>query len=196
VITYLIAIAGSFAIGSIPMGVLVGCVKGVNVRTSGSGNIGATNVARTMGKKTGALVLALDAAKGALPVGAIFWLQPPSQTSDWLISAAGLAAIAGHCFTPWLRFLGGKGVATSLGVFAVCAPISTALAALVWLGVYASSRIASLASLTAVALMPAMLWAMERATPLIALAGCAAAIITIRHTGNIKRLLAREELKA
>src|SRR5262245_33406492 len=138
-------IALGFAAGSIPFGVLVARRRGVNIREQGSGNIGASNVTRVLGKGAGALVLVLDAAKGALPtLAAAHWLAEP-----WAVVATGFAAVLGHCFSPFLRGRGGKGVATALGVFAVIDPAITLGGACVWGLVFAMTRIPALGSLAA-----------------------------------------------
>lgn len=116
--TWLLVMIG-FAAGAIPFGVIIARSMGVDIRAHGSGNIGATNVTRVIGRGPGAIVLLLDAAKGALPT----WLAwHHAADGAWAIVATGAAAILGHCFSPFLRFKGGKGVATALGVFLVLAP--------------------------------------------------------------------------
>lgn len=177
--------------GSVPFGVLlVRRARGVDVRESGSGNIGATNVARVAGRKLGAVVLALDALKGALPVGLALWLLPGEP---WAHVAVGLAAFCGHVWPVWLRLKGGKGVATALGVMGVLVP----WAALAALGVYAAlvavwrlSSAGSLAGgLTAVA---AAAWT-ARAPQYAWLSGLFLALMVWTHRGNILRLLRRTE---
>jgi glycerol-3-phosphate acyltransferase PlsY len=111
-------IALGFVLGSIPFGVMLARTRGVDIRQSGSGNIGATNVARVLGARAGLVVLALDATKGAFPT----WLALHHAPCRWVVAAVGFASIVGHCFSPWLRFRGGKGVATALGVFAMLSP--------------------------------------------------------------------------
>src|SRR4051812_1167920 len=114
-----LAVIVAFLAGSIPFGVLFARARGVNIREHGSGNIGATNAAHVLGKKVGALVLLCDAAKGALPVLGARWLMPqrlPGDDWTWGVAAVGLAAFIGHLAPPWLRFRGGKGVATGFGV--------------------------------------------------------------------------------
>jgi glycerol-3-phosphate acyltransferase PlsY len=194
-----IAVAGialaSYAIGSFPSGVLVARASGVDIRAVGSGNIGATNVARNLGRRRGAIVLLLDALKGAAPVGGLLLLGADARLSPWTIPAAGLAAILGHCASPWLRFRGGKGVATSLGVFAVIAPEITAIAIAAWLVLYLAFRIASIGSIAAAIGFPVAVWFLGEPTPVLVTALGAAAIVVAKHHGNIRRLLNREELK-
>jgi glycerol-3-phosphate acyltransferase PlsY len=131
--------------GSIPFGVIVArALTGKDVRAAGSGNIGATNVARVAGKKIGALVLVLDATKGSLPVLLARWLYP--ELSAWH-AAVGLAAFVGHVFPVWLRFKGGKGVATAMGVLAVLLPWSALVGCVVWVVIVAVFHVSSIASL-------------------------------------------------
>lgn len=132
--------------GSIPFGVLLTrALAGKDVRAEGSGNIGATNVARVAGKLVGTLVLLLDAAKGAVPVLASRWAYPDTPL---LHVAVGFAAFAGHVWPVWLRFRGGKGVATALGVLTVLLPWSAAMGFLLWLVIVAVFRLSSIGSLT------------------------------------------------
>ncbi|RMH43347.1 MAG: glycerol-3-phosphate 1-O-acyltransferase [Deltaproteobacteria bacterium] len=187
----LVAIA--YFAGSIPTGVLVARARGVDLRAVGSGNIGATNVARALGKRVGVAVLVADAAKGAAPAAAGLWLQARGLADPVAVAAAGFAAIAGHCFPVWLGFRGGKGVATSLGVFAVLAPDVTALAAALWIALYAAFRIASVGSLAASAAFVPLLWLRGYGVPTIALAGAAVALIAVKHRDNVARLVRHAE---
>jgi glycerol-3-phosphate acyltransferase PlsY len=182
-------LAGSYLLGSIPTGLLVARARGVDIRAVGSGNIGATNVSRTLGKKLGALVLFLDALKGLIPVLVARWLHFP----DELAAAVGLAAIVGHVFPVWLRFRGGKGVATGLGVFAGLSPIPAAAAVLVYLAVVLVTRISSVGSLLAATALLAAMAIVEEPPPTLLLGAAVWALILVRHRGNIRRLLRREE---
>src|SRR5688500_11562142 len=121
------AVVGSYLAGSIPFGLVVARARGVDIRAVGSKNIGATNVARALGKKLGALVLFLDALKGLLPT---LVARHALHLDDNLVALVGLAAILGHVFPVWLRFRGGKGVATALGVFAALTPVAAAASVL------------------------------------------------------------------
>jgi glycerol-3-phosphate acyltransferase PlsY len=133
--------------GSIPFGVLLTrWLRGVDVRKGGSGNIGATNVTRVAGKKLGAVVLLLDALKGALPVGLALWLLPAQFRAHALV---GLAAVLGHVYPVWLKLRGGKGVATALGVLLVLVPLAALAGASVYALVVAAWRVSSLGSLSA-----------------------------------------------
>lgn len=148
-----LVLLGYFA-GAIPFGVILANLRGVNIREHGSGNIGATNVTRVLGAKLGAVVLVLDAAKGALPT----WYALHHTADPWLVVATGGAAIIGHCFSPFLAFTGGKGVATATGVFLVLAPEQLAIAMLVFLVVLGWKRIPALGSLAGVAALCVLMW--------------------------------------
>ncbi len=190
----LLITAFGFWLGAVPFGVVVGNKLGIDVTGSGSGNIGATNVARTAGKRAGIFVLLLDALKGALPVLAWSYLVRPQPGGYWLV-AIGLAPIIGHCFSPWLRFAGGKGVATSLGVFLAIAPAAAGVGVALFVVVYAASRVASLGSLIGATAIAVFIGVTDDSKPMIALAVAAAVLIIIRHRGNLMRLLRRNELR-
>lgn len=178
-----------FILGSVPFGLLLTRAAGLgDVRDIGSGSIGATNVLRTGNKGLAAATVLLDAAKGAVPVliAAHFW----SGTEG----IAAVAAVAGHCFTPWLKFKGGKGFATAAGVLLALAwPVLLACAA-IWAVTLAVSRISSVSSMTTVVAAPVAAWAMghpQIIVPLIAVA----AIVLVQHRANIGRLIRGEEPK-
>lgn len=180
-----------YVAGSVPFGVLlVRRARGVDVRESGSGNIGATNVARVAGRKLGAAVLALDALKGAVPVGLALWLLP---AQPWAHAAVGLAAFCGHVWPVWLRLQGGKGVATALGVMAVLVPWAALAGLLMYAALVAVWRLSSAGSLaggtTAVA---AAAWT-ARAPQYAWLSGLLLVLMLWTHRGNIRRLLGRTE---
>jgi glycerol-3-phosphate acyltransferase PlsY len=183
--------AGAYLLGSIPFGLLLGrALGGVDVRAAGSGNIGATNVARTAGKAAGGLVLALDAAKGAAPISiGQHGLEAPIS----VVVVAGLFAVLGHVFPVWLRFRGGKGVATALGVFLALSPLATSSAIAVLALVFALRRVVSLGSLIAsVALVP-LVAGLDGRREVLALTVLVAGLVVVRHRGNIRRLLSRQE---
>ncbi len=179
----------AYLLGAIPFGlVLARVLKGIDVREHGSQNIGATNVARTAGKPLGILTLVLDAAKGAAPV-----LVAQQQSWGWLAAAGGLVAVLGHVFPLYLKFRGGKGVATAAGVFAALAPLPTAIALGVFLLVVIPFRVVSAGSLAAsVALVGASV-ALDEPAPIVGLAGVVAVVIFVRHRGNIRRLVFGQE---
>ena len=176
--------------GSIPFGMLLARAKGINLREVGSGNIGATNVARAMGKGWAIAVLAADAAKGFVPV----WLGRRFGLPPWAIALAGGAAIVGHMFTIFLRGRGGKGVATSLGVALALSPLSALIGFGAYVVVFATTRLSSLGSLLGVWTFGLLFVLRERPPyPLTVLAFGATALVTLRHRENIARLVRGEE---
>ena len=184
-------------IGAIPVGYLVGLIHGVDIRKSGSGNVGATNAARTLGKKAGLFTLIGDITKGIIAVvlPQIFLWQSTDSTN--IAAVCGLAAIFGHCFSPFLRFRGGKGVATSLGVFAVLTPLPLLFAAIAWAAVFGLSRYVSLSSITSsvvLALSTAIVGEPRFSKVIVIAAFCASALVITRHRSNIVRLCKGEEL--
>lgn len=197
----------AYLVGSIPFGYLIVKATGRgDVRQTGSGGTGATNVSRRAGKLAGVATLLLDALKGAIAVfcAAKFseLFQPHSDITDWIVAAAAVAAILGHIFPVWLGFRGGKGVATAVGVFLVIAPVALLFAGAVFVAVVALTRYISLASLTAAASIPLFVWLQKllvepradiKAPLLAAVAG--ALLIIFAHRGNIGRLLKGTEPK-
>jgi glycerol-3-phosphate acyltransferase PlsY len=189
VTSYLLC-AAAYVAGSIPFGMLLARAKGIDLRQVGSGNIGATNVARAMGKGWAIAVLAADAAKGFVPV----WLGRRLGLSALTIACAGGAAIVGHMFTVFLRGRGGKGVATSLGVALALSPIAAAIGFGAYVVVFAVSRLSSVGSLLGVWTFALLFALRERPpVPLIVLALGGAALVTLRHHENIARLVRGEE---
>jgi glycerol-3-phosphate acyltransferase PlsY len=184
---------GAYLAGSIPFGVVVARAKGVDLRKIGSGNIGATNVARALGKGWAVAVLACDAAKGFVPV----WLGRHLGLPAWAIAVAGLAAIVGHMFTIFLRGRGGKGVATSLGVALALSPLAAVIGFGVYVVLYGATRLSSLGSLLGVWTFSLFFTFHDApAAPLVGLAIGGAALVTLRHRQNIGRLLRGEEKRA
>jgi acyl phosphate:glycerol-3-phosphate acyltransferase len=193
--------AGAYMLGSVPFGLVVARAKGVDLRAVGSGNIGATNVARALGKKWAVLVLLADAAKGFVPVT----LGRKLSLSPGAVALAGICAIVGHMFTVFLRGKGGKGVATSLGVALALSPISALIGFAVYVVVFGTTRLSSLGSLLGVwtfsvyfslggepfglGIGPPPAW------PYVALALGGAALVTLRHRENLARLVRGEEKK-
>lgn len=188
-----VAVAG-YLIGSIPTGYLVARSRGVDIRKVGSGNIGATNVLRSLGKPAGILVLALDALKGALAC----WLLPLAAEAcagagaephvETLRIVAGIAAILGHNYTCWLRFKGGKGIATSAGVLVVWMPAALGLALVVWVLAFFVSGYVSLASILAAFALPFIVWLTGGSATLIVVAAVLGGLAIYRHRSNIRRL--------
>jgi acyl phosphate:glycerol-3-phosphate acyltransferase len=187
----LIFVALAYLSGSVPVGFLLASLTGVDIRRQGSGNIGATNVARVVGWRRGLLTLLGDVLKGLLPVllALYFGLEP------WAIFWVGLTSFLGHVYPVFLKFRGGKGVATALGILLAVAPAATAILALVFAVVAVSSRAVSLASLIAAALAPLVLWLLWCPLPFVALSFVLALLIVVRHRENIQRLLAGVEPK-
>ena len=191
-------LVAAYLLGSIPFGLLFAKVLGgKDVRRHGSGNIGATNVSRVAGPLAGILTLIFDTLKGALPVLAAGRLFDHNATALML---AGLAALVGHCFPVWLKFRGGKGVATALGVFGALSPAATLAALVVFALTLVFWQYVSLASLAAAAAMPLLiyfLWAPRHAPPLIISLGTllATAIVFFNHSSNLQRLTQGTEPK-
>ncbi len=180
----------AFIFGSIPFGYVIGKLKGVDVRQHGSGNIGATNVSRVLGKKYGALVLFLDALKGALPV---LILKVLGFSLEYQV-IAGFFAILGHCFSPFLNFKGGKGVATGLGVFLVVSPKITLIAFFIFLLVFFLTRYVSLSSITAALSYPVIFKLFGKPSDFTSLLIFLTAFVVVgKHYQNIIRLLKGEE---
>ena len=188
----LIILIIAYLIGSIPFGYLIVRTKGAgDVRQTGSGGTGATNVSRRAGKAAGVLTLLLDAAKGA---AAVLIAQSVSG-SVWIKAAAAIAVIVGHIFPVWLGFRGGKGVATGVGVFLVLAPIALLCAGVVFVSIVFFTRYVSLGSITAAALIPLFVWLQNvfvapiaDPRPLLTVAITGALLIVFAHRGNIGRL--------
>jgi glycerol-3-phosphate acyltransferase PlsY len=190
VITWIAVLVGGYLIGSIPFGVLVTRFAGTgDIRQVGSGNIGATNVLRTGRKDLAAITLIGDAGKGAVAV----LLAQLLFNNAWITAAAGAAAFIGHLFPVWLKFKGGKGVASFYGIMlAACWPAGL-LAAATWLLIAFLFRISSLAALVAAALAPIYVLLTDQPRPMSFLALFMAVLIFVRHHENIRRLLQGEE---
>ncbi|HXJ12796.1 MAG TPA: glycerol-3-phosphate 1-O-acyltransferase PlsY [Candidatus Limnocylindrales bacterium] len=191
-------LAAAYLLGSIPFGlILAKLFAGSDIRKSGSGNIGATNVARVAGPAAGILTLALDAAKGSAAV----WLAGRfTEQRSTVMTLAGIIALLGHCFPIWLKFKGGKGVATALGVFLILAPLAALASLFIFIVVSAAWRYVSLGSVSAAASMPLLmyfLWAPGHAPPLVVDFGTlfAVALVIFKHDANLQRLIDGEEPK-
>ena len=202
-VNFAILALASYLAGSIPFGFIIGkLVKGVDLRKLGSGNIGATNAGRVLGKKWGLICLALDALKGLLPVAFLPSLFVP-ESSPWLSHAAvlsGVSTIIGHMFPCWLGFRGGKGVATSLGVLSILSPWGLLVAAGIFFSSLACWRIVSLSSMLAAAgfgifelirLKPSPFSELTWSQGVFAL--MVPLLIIVQHRSNIRRLLAGDE---
>jgi glycerol-3-phosphate acyltransferase PlsY len=180
-----LVLLGYFA-GAIPFGVILARYKGVDIREHGSGNIGATNVTRVLGPKLGAVVLVLDAAKGAVPV----WFAIGQSGDPGIVCLVGGAAILGHCFSPFLGFTGGKGVATATGVFLMLSPGDVAIAIGVFLVVLAWQRVPALGSLAAVAAF-CVLTLVRGHTEFAVLAIATLLLLVYTHRTNLAKLTRR-----
>ena len=182
----------AYLLGSIPFGLLLTKLfGGGDVRKAGSGNIGATNVARVVGPLAGILTLVFDTAKGAAAV----WLAGrfTNESATWMM-IAGFVVLLGHCFPVWLKFKGGKGVATALGVFLALCPLAAVSALLLFVICVAYWRYVSLGSVAAAAAMPLLiyfLWAPHHAPPIIIDVGtlAIALLVIYKHDGNLQRLV-------
>ena len=177
-----------YLLGSIDFGVVVARLKGFDIYAAGSGNPGASNVLRTLGKGPAAVVLVGDALKGVAAAA-----LGRAVGGDVVAAAAGLAAVVGHVLPLWHRFRGGRGVATALGVALYLAPVAGVVLALLWVGIVAVWKVASIASLVAMMLyVPAMALAGHRDAALYLLA-LVVVVVVARHAPNIRRLLAGSE---
>jgi len=193
----IILVVVAYLIGSIPFGYLIVRKKiGADIRETGSGGTGATNVSRRAGRAAGVLTLLLDAAKGSVAM----LIAKTVAGDDWVIAAAAIAALVGHIFPVWLRFRGGKGVATGVGIFLVLAPIALLCAGVIFVAIVASSRYVSLGSIVAAILIPVFVWLQSvfvapvaDLRPLLTASIVGAALIVFAHRGNIKRLASRTE---
>lgn len=211
---WIMASLAGFSAGSVPFGLLIGRLKGVDVREHGSRNIGATNVGRVLGRRFGYICFVLDALKGVLPVLLMGSLLsdhvPDTQRTSLLMPLTGIAAILGHIYSPWVAFRGGKGVATSFGALLAMWPLMTfpALGALlVWIVVVKATRYVSAASMLAALALPLLLlvralaWPgrepMQRAEylPLLIAVTLLAGLVIWKHRANIARLRAGTELR-
>jgi glycerol-3-phosphate acyltransferase PlsY len=193
----LLLVAIAYLSGSVPYGLLLTRkLTGVDVRTIGSGNIGATNAARAGGRGLGLLVLALDVGKAVVPVLAARALLRGAPAADVWLTAVACAAFAGHVYPVWLRFHGGKGVATGLGIFVVLAPWAALAGLAAYALVYGITRTSSLGSLTGTIVCCATTFLLAGPRSPIPWAGLFIALVVIwRHRENIRRLLRGEEKK-
>lgn len=195
--TSLYLVLGAYLIGSIPFGLLAGKLKGLDIRDHGSGNIGATNVFRICGKGWGLSVFFLDFLKGLVPVLLANQFDPDSAGLVPIL--AGVAAIAGHNFPVWLKFKGGKGIATSAGVLVSLLPLALGVAALTWVLSFGITRYVSLASILAAVSLPVTVgvetFALGKTTSMapFVFALVVAALAVWRHRTNISRLLEGSE---
>ncbi|HEY3307482.1 MAG TPA: glycerol-3-phosphate 1-O-acyltransferase PlsY [Desulfuromonadaceae bacterium] len=187
----LIWLAGAYLLGSIPTGLLLGKLYGIDVRKEGSGNIGATNLYRTVGRKIGVVTLICDCLKGLVPV----LIAREYGISPDQIAWIGLAAFSGHVFSIFLCFKGGKGVATALGIFLALSPLSVAIAVGVFLVLVLKWRYISLGSIVAAGIMPLAVALLGGGRDMLIVTVLIAVIVIVKHHENIKRLVAGTENK-
>lgn len=179
----------SYLIGSIPFGLIVGKLFGKDVRKEGSGNIGATNVTRVVGKKAGLLVLVLDAIKGFLPVYYLITLEYDPK----IVSLVGIFAVIGHTFSVFLKFKGGKGVATALGVMLALSLKSSIIIVMFWLGVFLATGYVSIASIMSAGISWVVIHILTADIYYTYAAFFIALLIVFKHKSNIDRLLKGQE---
>lgn len=196
--TAILAIVAAYVVGATPFGYLAGKWRGIDIRKHGSGNIGATNVLRTLGKPLGITVFILDFLKGLAPALAALNLFPGSGSGSLIPIAVALATILGHNFTFWLGFKGGKGIATSAGALVALMPLPILAALVVWLTTFFSFKYVSLASMLAALAVPVTLAALQftrgpQDFPLLIFASLIACLAIFRHKSNIKKLFAGTE---
>jgi acyl phosphate:glycerol-3-phosphate acyltransferase len=209
VLIYIVVAVAAYLLGSIPFGFLVAKAKGIDIRNVGSGNIGATNAMRVLGKPAGIFVLLMDALKGfaacylgafiyfhmsewQTPPGSILLLQPGDVERFGII--AGIFAVLGHNYTCWLKFKGGKGIATTAGVFLALAPWALLVALVVFILAVALTKYVSAGSIAAAIALPTTIWIMSPHNLFLNIVTTALGALAIyKHKANIKRLMAGTE---
>lgn len=191
---YIITAIGGYLFGSIPTGFLVAKARGVDIRTVGSKNMGATNVFRTLGKGPGIFVLFVDVAKGFIAcfcaadgVLKLLHVSNPDPQINHLVG--GIAAVLGHNYTCWLNFKGGKGIATTTGVFLALAPVGVSIAIVVWIIAFVATRYVSIASILAALALPMGVWFTLENIPVRTIAIILGLLAIIKHKANIQRLM-------
>jgi len=198
---YISLVVCAYLLGSIPTGYIVARAKGIDIRTVGSGNIGATNAFRVLGKPAGIFVLLADALKG---FAACTWManvllrafDVPATPFDYAMTervVAGIVAVLGHNFTCWLRFKGGKGIATTAGVYLAVAPLAAGIAVISWIIFFVLTRYVSVASLVAAVVLPTAVWLTHPSIPLGIATTAVGALAIWKHKANIARLRAGTE---
>ena len=192
-------VVAAYFLGSIPTGYLIARAKGIDIRTVGSGNIGATNAMRVLGKPAGITVLLVDAFKG---YAAVAWVCPsmmrlfngPAADIETLRIVAGIAAVLGHNFTCWLKFKGGKGIATSGGAYLALAPLAVGVAVAAFILAVLLTRYVSIGSIAAAIALPAAVWCLPEHNLFLGIVTTVLGAMAIyKHRSNIKRLMAGTE---
>ena len=198
-LAYILIVVTAYFLGSIPTGYLAARAKGIDIRTVGSGNIGATNAMRVLGKPAGIAVLLLDALKG---YAAVAWVCPlwmksfsgPAADVETLRIVAGIAAVLGHNFTCWLKFKGGKGIATSGGAYLALAPLAVGIALAAFILAVLLTRYVSIGSIAAAIALPAAVWCLPEHNLFLGIVTSALGAMAIyKHRSNIKRLMTGTE---
>lgn len=194
ILSYAVIALAAYLLGSTPTGYLAGRVRGIDIRTVGSGNMGAANVFRTLGKTAGVFVLVVDGLKGYtactwLCDGALGLMNLPTTDAELYRIIAGISAVLGDNFTCWLKFKGGKGIATSAGVFFALAWKAASIALGTWVVVFALSRYASVASIAAAVALPATVWLTPNSLTLRIVTTALGLLAIFKHRNNMKRLL-------
>jgi len=197
-VTSAVFLLGSYLLGSIPFGYLAGRLQGIDIRQAGSCNVGATNVVRLLGKRYGYPVFALDVLKGFAAVKISMLMatgRPPEWNSPEIFGIlAAMSSVLGHLYPPWLKFKGGKGVATSAGALLALTPVSTLIGVAIWIIVFWLTRYVSLASITAAVVLPIVILVVSspdqnKRKPLVYSSVCVAAVVVWRHRSNLSRLI-------
>ena len=197
-VTLAVFLLGSYLLGSIPFGYLAGRLQGIDIRQAGSCNVGATNVVRVLGKGYGYPVFALDCSKGFAAVKIAMLMatgRPPEWNSPEIFGIlAAICSVLGHLYPPWLKFKGGKGVATSAGALLALTPVATLIGVAIWITVFWLTRYVSLASLTAAVVLPIVILVVSspdqnKRKPLVYSSVCVAAVVVWRHRSNLSRLI-------
>jgi glycerol-3-phosphate acyltransferase PlsY len=197
-LTLAVLLVGSYLLGSIPFGYLAGRLVGIDIRQAGSGNVGATNVVRILGKRYGYPVFVLDVLKGFGAVK-IAMLVAPGRSPAWNSPEifgilAAMFSVLGHLYPPWLKFKGGKGVATSAGALLALTPAATLIGVFIWIVVFWLTRYVSFASITAAVVLPIVILVVNsqdqnKGKPLVYSCACVAAVVIWRHRSNLSRLI-------
>ena len=194
ILIYLVTALGAYLLGSIPFGFLAAQAKGIDIRSVGSGNIGATNAMRVLGKPTGIFVLLMDALKGYAAVWLCAMILTHENATANLIQTdciiAGIGAVLGHNYTCWLKFKGGKGIATTAGVYLALAPWALLIGLIVFLVTVLVTRYVSVGSIAAAIALPATVWVMSPNNLFLGIVTTALGLLAIyKHKGNIQRLM-------
>jgi len=199
ILSYAVIAVAAYLLGSIPTGYLAGRARGIDIRAVGSGNMGATNVFRSLGKTAGVIVLVVDGLKGYVACawlcdGALGLMKLPTADAETYRIIAGIAAVLGHNFTCWLKFKGGKGIATSAGVYFALAPLAVGIAMAAFILAVLLTRYVSIGSITAAIALPTAVWCLPKSNLLLDIVTTALGVMAIyKHRSNIKRLMAGTE---